>query len=55
MYVWVVLTLLVCLLPIVIWRAEIVRVRDARSRRAAQAAAAAQAHSVPFAGEVEPA
>jgi cellulose synthase/poly-beta-1,6-N-acetylglucosamine synthase-like glycosyltransferase len=54
MYVWVVLTLLVCLLPPIIWRAEIVRHRDARSRAAAQTPAA-PGHNSPFGGEVEPA
>lgn len=38
MYVWVAITLVICLLPVAIWRAETVRRRDARSRRAAQTA-----------------
>jgi len=49
-----VLTLLVCLRPLAIWRAEIVRGGDAHSRRAAQAPVV-PAHNAPFGSEVEPA
>jgi cellulose synthase/poly-beta-1,6-N-acetylglucosamine synthase-like glycosyltransferase len=54
MYVWVVLTLLVSLLPLFIWRAEVLRRRRTRSRRASQAPVGQQ-HSVPLTGEVGPA
>jgi cellulose synthase/poly-beta-1,6-N-acetylglucosamine synthase-like glycosyltransferase len=54
MYVWVFVTLVVCIIPVFIWWAELLRGRTALEHQAI-APATGQPQGAPFGGEVEPA